>query len=169
MAEADALFGALYDELRAQARRLFASQNASHTLQPTAVVHEAYLKMGAGKAGAGGWNDRAHFFRTAARAMRQILVNHARDRSAQKRGGGKARRVTLADAAVPGRDLDVLAIHEALDELAEINERHAQLAELKFFAGLTNEEAANALGTALRTVELDWKMAKAWMAERLAN
>ncbi len=163
-AKADALFGALYDELHAHARRLFSSQNVGHTLQPTAVVHEAYLKMGSG-----GWNDRAHFFRTAAQAMRQILVNHARDRSALKRGGGTAQRVTLADAAVPGRDLDVLAIHEALEELAAVNERHARLAELKFFAGLTNEEAGEALGTALRTVELDWKMAKTWMAERLSG
>jgi len=164
MAESDALFEALYDELRAHARRLFRSQNASHTLQPTAVVHEAFLKMEGG-----GWNDRAHFFRTAARAMRQILVNHARDRKALKRGGGQARRVTLADAAVPGRNLEVVSLHEALDELAEVNERHARLAELKLFAGLTNEEAAEALDTSLRTTELDWKMVKAWLAERLGS
>ena len=160
---ASALFDQLYGELRLLADALFRSQKKSHTLQPTALVHEAYLKMI--KPGAE-WQDRVHFFAVSAKAMRQILVNHARDRSAQKRGGG-AQRVTLADAPLPEPDLDVLAVHDALEELAQLDPRQAQLAELRFFAGLNNKEIAEALSLGLRTVELDWKMAKDFLAQRL--
>jgi RNA polymerase sigma factor (TIGR02999 family) len=166
------LFDRLYPELRAMASRLFRSQKPSHTLQPTAVLHEAYLKMaGAGEKGAA-WQDRAHFLAVAARAMRQVLVNHARDGSAKKRGGGvDRRRVTLSDAVAPGGDrgVEILAIDDALAELARLDERQARIAELRCFGGLTNRETAEALGVSLRTVELDWRMAKGWLARRLGD
>ena len=161
---ANALFQRLYGELRGLADVLFRSQRRDHTLQPTVLVHEAYLKMLRPDAE---WKDRAHFFAVAAKAMRQILVNHARDKAALKRGGGAAQRVTMADAPAPGLDVDVLAVHEALQELAKLDERQAQLAELRFFGGLNNKEIAEVLGVSLRTVELDWKMAKDQLSQRL--
>ena len=128
-------FEDLYRELHQMAGRLFRSQRAGHTLQATALVHEAYLKMASRE---GAWNDRTHFLATAARAMRQILVNHARDRGAAKRGGGVDRqRVTLA--GVPLRDgapdLDVLSLNEALEALARLDARQARVAELRTFGG----------------------------------
>ena len=161
---ASALFDRLYGELRGLANALFRSQRRDHTLQPTALVHEAYLKML--RPGVE-WQDRVHFFAVAAKAMRQILVNHARDRAALKRGGAEARRVTLADAPFAGPDLDVLAVHEALEKLAELDARQAQIAELRFFGGLNNKEIAEVLGVSLRTVELDWKMAKDQLSQTL--
>ena len=168
-AAAGDLFTAVYAELRALAGSLFRSQKQGHTLQPTAVVHEAYVKMLRAAAGGADWRDRAHFFNVAARAMRQVLVNHARDAKAEKRGGSDQRRVTLGDAdgGEEPRVLDVLAVNEALEELSRLDERQARLAELRFFAGLGNKEIAEVLGVSLRTVELDWKMAKSWLASRL--
>ena len=175
VAESD-LFDALYAELRRVAERLFRSQRAHHTLQPTALVHEAYLKIARPEAdrgtGGGRWNDRAHFVAVAARAMRQVLVNHARDKSALKRGGPEARqRVTIS--GVPDHDsaqlVDVLAVHESLNELQGVDARAARIAELRYFAGLTNPEIAEVLGVSLRTVELDWRMAKSWLAGRLRS
>ena len=163
------LFTQLYAELRALAGAVFRGQRGSHTLQPTAVLHEAWVKM----ARAGGQNiqDRGHFFAIAARAMRQVLVNHARDRNADKRGAGNVvTLVTLAGLGgegAAGHDADVLDVHAALDELARLDARQAQIAELRFFAGLTTREAADALGVSPRTVELDWTMAKRWLAQRL--
>ncbi|MHC4940081.1 MAG: sigma-70 family RNA polymerase sigma factor [Planctomycetota bacterium] len=163
---AEELFGVLYPQLRNLAGAVFRSQKANHTLQPTALVHEAYIKMM--KPGAA-WEDRAHFCSVAAKAMRQILVNHARDRAALKRGGGAVgRSLTVADAIDEGgQELDILALHEALEELARLDERQAKIAELRFFGGLANKEVAEALGVSLRTVELDWSMAKGWLASRL--
>ncbi len=160
------LFALLYDDLRALAQRVFRSQRRDHTLQPTALVHEAYLKIarGAGRT----WNDEAHVLNLAARAMRQILVNHARDRSAGKRGGGEGRRVTLSGLggeSDPG--FEVLAADDALSALARLDERQARVAELRVFGGLTNAETARVLGVSLRTVEMEWRMAKAWLAERM--
>ena len=163
---ADQLFSMLYTELRSLAAGLFRSQRASHTLQPTAVLHEAYLKM---VKAPGEWKDRAHFFAVAAKAMRQVLVNHARDQAALKRGGKNAERVTLEGlpAGAPGEAAEILALHDALEELAKLDARQARIAELKFFAGLSTEEVAEAVGIATRTVELDWKMAKDWLSARL--
>jgi len=160
------LFGLLYPELHARAGAVFRSQKADHTLQPTALVHEAYLKMMTPGAA---WQNRAHFCGVAAKAMRQILVNHARDKKALKRGGGAAgRAITVSDAVDEGgRELDVLALHEALEELARLDGRQAKIAELRFFGGLSGKEVAEALGVSLRTVELDWSMAKGWLASRL--
>lgn len=165
------LFSTVHGELRNIARALFRGQAPGHTLQPTAIVHEAYFKLLRSAASGASWQDRAHFFSVAATAMRQVLVNHARDKAAHKRGGPDARRVTLGDdhgmAAWP--ETDVLDVHEALEELAKLDERQARIAELRFFAGLTTKEAAEALGIAPRTVELDWTMAKGWLARRLGK
>jgi RNA polymerase sigma factor (TIGR02999 family) len=123
------------------------------------------------RAGGDNVQDRGHFFAIAARAMRQVLVNHARDKQAAKRGGAdKGQRVTLSGVQYEGLgpSPDVLAVHEALQELAQLDERQSRIAELRFFAGLDNREVADAIGVSLRTVELDWRMAKGWLAQRLA-
>ena len=160
------LFGLLYPELHALAAAVFSSQKRDHTLQPTALVHEAFLKMV--KPGAE-WQDRAHFRAVAAKAMRQVLVNHARDKAALKRGGGAVgREISVGDAVDEG-EFDVLALHDELERLKELDERQARIAELRFFAGLTTQETAEVLGIAPRTVELDWKMAKTWLAQRLSG
>lgn len=161
------LFDLCYAELRGLAGAVFRSQPKGHTLAPTALVHEAYLKMVGSE---GEWKDRVHFFAVAARAMRQVLINHARDKAALKRGGSGGMRVTLSDAVTPGgREADLVAVHEALEELRKLDERQGKIAELRFFAGLENKEIAEALGVSLRTVELDWKMAKETLARHLGG
>ena len=169
---ANDLLPLVYEELRAAAGQLFRSQEPSHTLQPTALVHEAYLKMvKAEEASPDSWKDRAHFFRVAAKAMRQILINRARDKKAAKRGGDIQReRMTwcAADSSEGGREADVLNIHEALEKLAQLDERQAAISEMRCFGGLTVDEIAEVLGVSKRTVELDWKMAKGWLATQLA-
>ncbi|MEN8148585.1 MAG: ECF-type sigma factor [Planctomycetota bacterium] len=169
-AAAGEMFDLLYPQLHGLAAAIFSSQRANHTLQPTALVNEAFLKIVKPGKDPAPWQDRAHFLAVAARAMRQILVNHARDKSAAKRGGGQdRRRLTLAEVAGPGqgRELEVLAVDEALADLSKLDPEQAQIAELRFFAGLTNKEVAEAIGRSLRTVELEWRMAKGWLAERL--
>ena len=165
-----ALFESLYEELRAIAGRLFASQKASHTLQPTALLHEAYLKIA--RPSELEVTDRGHFLNLAARAMRQILVNHARDRVAQKRGGPDRHRVSLPSSLSSGEGLEpaeLLALDEALSSLAAVDPRQAEIVQLRIFAGLSHEEVAESLGVSLRTVEGDWKMAKAWLRVRLGD
>jgi len=156
----------VYDELRALAGSFFARQTPGHTLQPTALVHEAYLKL-AEHEGAR-WENRAHFFAVAARAMRQVLMNHARDKVAAKRGGGW-QRITLDAAVTPmaTREIDILALDEALDRLNALSERQARVIELRFFGGLTIAEAAHILGVGTTTVEDDWHLAKAWLSREL--
>ncbi|HWL95108.1 MAG TPA: ECF-type sigma factor [Phycisphaerae bacterium] len=169
---ADDLLPLVYEELRLAAGRLFRSQSRSHTLQPTALVHEAYLRMVKAEVGSPqSLKSRAHFCRVAAKAMRQILINHARDKRAAKRGGEFDReRMTLCDAESPGdaHEADVLSVHESLERLALLDERQAAICELRFFGGLTVDEIAEGLGVSKRTVELDWKMAKSWLATQLA-
>jgi RNA polymerase sigma factor (TIGR02999 family) len=171
-AAAGALFTSLHGELRALAKSVFRSQREGHTLQPTALVNEAFLKM-LGRDGAPSpWQDRAHFFAVAATAMRQILVNHARDRAAKKRGGGRdARRVTLSDVPFAGDGglADVLDVEDALAALERVDPEQARIVELRFFGGLTNPDIAEVLGRSLRTVELEWRLAKTWLAARLAG
>ena len=154
----------VYDELHAIADRCFRGQDPAHTLQPTALVNEAYLRLNERS-----FCDRDHFLNLAARAMRQILVDHARRKGAAKRGGD-AQRVTIAD---PGsRDglapMDLVALDGALESLHDIDARQARVVELRFFGGLTVEEVAAALDVSPRTVELDWRMAKAWLSRALA-
>lgn len=158
----------VFDELRRLARSFFASQRPDHTLQPTALVNEAYVKL-VGQEGAA-WSGRAHFFAVAAKAMRQILINHAESKQAVKRGEGW-HRVTLAaaDPKSSSREVDLLVLNEALAALEALDERQARVVELRFFGGLTVDETAAILGVAPRTIELDWRMAKAWLAGRLKD
>jgi len=155
-------------ELRNIAARLMREQPASHTLQPTALVHEAYLKLV--KSDRVEWADRAHFLGVAARAMRHILINHARDLHAAKRGGGW-QRITVSEdvAAQAGNVLDLLALDDALTRLAGEDERIAQVVELRVFAGMSVEEVAHVLGVSDRTVKSDWKFARAWLADALSD
>ncbi len=139
-----------------------------HTLQPTALVNEAYLRLV--DQNRIGWRDRAHFFATAAIVMRRILVDHARARDASKRGG-VWRRVTLTDqiTAAEGGLLDTLALDQALSRLSEMDERMAKVVEMRFFAGMKMEEIAHVLGVSRRTVAEDWNMAKRWLRKALSS
>ncbi len=158
----------VYQQLRALAGGYFRNQPASHTLQPTALVHEAFLRM-VGQAGAQ-WQDRAHFCAACAVAMRQILTDHARRRRSAKRGGGW-KRLSLAGA--PGTTgpspIDSIALDEALQRLAERSQRQARIVECRFFGGLTVEELACALDISVTTAEKEWRVARAWLSAQLAE
>src|SRR5512135_1317036 len=159
----------VYDELRRRAGAYLRSERAGHTLQPTALVHEAYLKLVGGEAIA--WKDRAHFFGVAARAMRQVLVDHARARNTAKRGEGHV-LVALEDAggaATPPRNLDLLDLDRALSKLAGLDERQSRLVELRLFAGLTIEESAEVLAISHATVSREWRHAEAWLQREMAG
>lgn len=162
------LMEAVYEELRRLAGAYLAHQNAGHTLQPTALVHEAFIKLVDHDHAK--WNGRAHFFAVAAKAMRHILVDHARARKADKRGGDWS-RVTL-DAAlmnVNNKGVDTLIVNEALEELAALDERQSRIVELRFFGGLGVEEVAEVLGVSKSTIEAEWRMARAWLSKRLGE
>lgn len=156
----------VYDDLRRIARNHLRRNRAGVTLDTTAVVHEAYLKLLGGN---GAWNDRGHFFALASTAMRQLLVDHARRRQAGKRGGG-ALHVTLSEAAASGAApmLDVLTLDAALADLAGLDPMLERVVECRFFAGLSVEETATALGRSTRSVERDWARARAHLFESLA-
>jgi RNA polymerase sigma factor (TIGR02999 family) len=158
----------VYGDLRQKAGSLFRGQNPAHTLQPTALVHEVYLKLA--RSDGQPWESRRHFMAVAATAMRQVLADHARDRRRQKRGGD-VHRVTLQDvpANEPGLDVDLVALDEALAALAVLSERQARIVELRFLAGLNANEIAELLEVSRRTVELDWRVARAWLRQRLAD
>jgi len=158
----DELLSAVYDSLRNIARNQLRGERADHTLQTTELVHEAYMKLVDHETV--DWQDRQHFFAVAARAMRQILVDHARQRTAQKRGGG-AERVSLEEVT-PRRKLGpstLIALNDALDRLAERDERKAQVVECRFFGGYTTQETADVLGVSRSTVVRDWRAAQAWL------
>ena len=159
---ADQLMPAVYDELRALARNYLHSERAGHTLQPTALVHEAYLRLV--DQTRVDWQGRTHFYAVAASMMRRILTDHARMQGRAKRGRGW-RRVVLDEltAASKQEGIDSLALSEALDSLASLDESQARIVELRFFAGLTVEEVAHVLGVSKRKVEGDWTHAKAWL------
>jgi RNA polymerase sigma-70 factor, ECF subfamily len=168
---AQALYPLLYADLKRIATRLFARRPASHTLGPTALVHEAYLKIAGGDHEAA-WKDSAHALAVAARAMRQVLANHARDRATQKRGGGRARGHLTLDALAAGPEeqaVDAAALHEAFARLEALDERQARIAEYKLLGGLSTAQIATLLGIAPRTVELDWRMAKQVLARLLGE
>jgi len=156
----------VYDELRRLARRYLRQERAGHPLQSTALVHEAYLKL-VGQNHVR-WQNRAHFFGIAAQMIRRILVDYARARGADKRGSG-AEKLSLDEAiALPGgQDLDLIALDDALEGLARIDERQSRLVELRFFAGLTLEETAEVLQMSLATAKRDWVSAKAWLSREI--
>ena len=163
------LLGRIYEELRRVAAGLMRRERADHTLSPTAVVHEAVIRL-LGESVLDKAADRGFLFASAARAMREVLIDHARRRAADRRGGNR-RRVPL-DAAVDyfeGQGLDVVAVHEALDRLAEVDARQAQVMTLRYFGGMTVSEVAEALGVSIVTVERDWRLARAWLVGRLGG
>jgi RNA polymerase sigma factor (TIGR02999 family) len=164
----DELLPLVYEELRGIAERALRNERSGHTLQATALVHEAYLRLVGTERMA--FEGRAHFLAAGAQAIRRVLIDHARGKGREKRGGGW-RRVSLegGDAADGGRWVDVVDLHEALMRLAQVSERQARLVELRFFGGLTNEEAAVVLGVSLRTVTGDWAMARAWLRRELGE
>lgn len=158
----------VYDDLRRIAHRRLQSERTDHTLDTTAVVHEAYLALV--HQATATWVDRAHFFAVAARVIRHVLIDHARRRGAKKRGGGDV-RVPLAEDLVSAegvRDVDLLALDEALAELGARDSRLEKVVECRFFAGMTVRETATALGTSERTVERDWTRARAYLYQALA-
>lgn len=162
----DELLPHVYTELQVLARRHLRSERPDHTLNTTALVHEAYLKL-IGQEHAD-WKNRAHFFGIAALAMRRILINYAHKRKAEKRGGGQA-IVTLNDGNEPRetRADELIALDEALDILAQRSERQAKIVELWFFGGLTQEEIAEALDISVPTIRRDWRLARAWLSHVL--
>src|SRR5688572_32727921 len=152
----------VYAELRRLAASYLRRERPGHTLQPTALVHEAYMRLLDQRQI--DWTNRAQFMGLAAVMMRRVLVNHARDRVADKRGGGAEHvPLTLAGEGIGAAEVNLLDLHDALDGLAEVDQRKAQIVELKFFGGLTTEEIAGTLQVSAATVERDWKFARAWL------
>jgi RNA polymerase sigma factor (TIGR02999 family) len=162
----DRLIALVYEELPRLARRYMRVERSSHTLQTTALVNEAYLRLIAMQDV--DWQSRAHFFAIAAQVMRRILVDHARSRTRVKRGGGSP-QLSLSDAAVLGTEAppDFVALDEALARLAAIDPRKSQVVELRFFGGLTNDEMAEVLKVSPTTVMRDWSLAQAWLRREL--
>ncbi|MCU0228881.1 MAG: sigma-70 family RNA polymerase sigma factor [Bryobacterales bacterium] len=160
----------VYDELRRIARRHLARERRDHTLQSTALVHEAYMRLIG--AGAGDYQNRQHFFAVAAQVIRRVLVDHARAVNAAKRGGG-VQKIFLEDqpeASTPQENVaEVLALHEALDRLAAFDQQQARIVELRYFAGLSIEETAEVVGVSPATIKRDWVMARAWLARELKS
>ena len=157
----------VYDELHRRAVQLFSRESPGHTLQPTALVNEVYLRMLDQRKM--NWQNRAQFFALAARMMRRILVSHARSRKAAKRGGRET-RITLTDdaAAAPERDVNLLAVDEALTKLDQIDPDKSRMVELRFFSGLSVEETAEVMGVSPRTINRQWETAKAWLYREIA-
>jgi len=160
------LLGAVYDDLKRHARSLMSRERQNHTLQPTALVHEAFLKMG--NATGVQWRDRKHFFGITSHLMRQILVDHARSHSTNKRGNRVIHFSTDdVDIPVDERADSILAIHEVLDKLWTMDKRQAQIVEMRFFGGMTNEEIAEAFDINERTVIREWQSARLWLYREL--
>jgi RNA polymerase sigma factor (TIGR02999 family) len=157
----DALLPLLYDELRALASRQFARASPARTLQPTALVHEVYLKLTRNQTP--DWEGRAHFLAVAAKAMRQILANHAEAKRAQKRGGGRPQVTLTGIAARDERPVDLLDLEQALAKLAELSPEQAQIVELRFLGGVEEREIALVLGISERSVRRKWRMARAFL------
>jgi RNA polymerase sigma factor (TIGR02999 family) len=164
----DVLLPLVYQELRRQAAAYLRRERRGHTLQPTALVHEAYLRL-VGQEGAG-WQNRPHFIAIAVQMMRRVLVDHARGQQRAKRGG-HAVRVTLDEGVVQvaATDCDVLLLDQALTELAAVAARHAQIVELRYFGGLTEHEVADALAVSRSTVTREWQTARAWLYRRMTE
>ena len=164
----DRLAPLVYRELRQMAGRMMAAERPNHTLQPTALVNEAYLRLVDARQVS--WQDRAHFFGICARAMRQILVDHARSRASAKRGGGEV-ALELEEGLVAARapEVNLLELDDVLNRLAELDPRKSQVVEMRYFAGLSLKETAEALKVSAETVRRDWKMAQAWLHRELSR
>lgn len=164
----DQMLPLVYEELHRLATSYLARERADHTLQPTALVHEAYLRLINQREV--DWRNRAQFLGVAASLMRRILVNHARDRAAAKRPGDRE-RVSLSLVEVPsgGPDVDVIALEDALERLAALDERKAKVVELRFYGGLTSDEVAEVLGVSRATVEREWSFSRAWLFDALGG
>lgn len=165
-ADTDSLLNAVYEELRRLAAYHLTRERPEHSLQATALVHEAYLRL-AGQDNSQ-WQDRTQFVAVASQMMRRVLVDHARSRLREKRGGG-LEKISLSEASelAGGREVEVLDLDGALGHLAEVDARKAKLVELRYFGGLTMEEAAKVLGTSLATAERDWKFSRAFLIREL--
>lgn len=166
---ADRLMPMVYDGLRKIAAQYLRKERNDHTFQPTALVHEAYLKLI--DISDINWQDRAHFFAAASTMMRRILVDHARARLTDKRGG-EAQRIALEDVisfSTDKTDVDLLALDEALGLLAEFDDQQSKIVELRFFGGLTIEETAHVLGISVSTVKREWTLAKAWLYRKMTS
>jgi len=159
----------VYDELRLIAQNQMSQERVEHTLQPTALVHEAYLRLL--KGADAGWENRAHFFAVAARAMRQVLVDFARKRQSEKRGGDLQRVSLHEDFAheLPASTFDLLDLNETLEKLTEMDPPLGRIVELRFFAGLTLDEVAEVVGYSRRKVAKDWAFARVWLAKELGG
>lgn len=165
---ADALLPIVYDDLHALAEKYLRAEPAGHTLQPTALVHEAYMKLV--DQTRVDWQGRTHFFAVGAQAMRRILVDHARRRRAAKRGGDRHRITVDEQLLAEGRrDEDLLALDEALEKLADLDTQQAKMVELRFFGGLNVAETAVALGMSKRTAEREWTMVRSWLRRELTE
>jgi len=164
----DRLMPLVYAELRRLANNYLRRERANHTLQPTALVNEAYMRLVDQRNAH--WQNRAQFFGVAAQLMRRILVDHARLHQALKRVGSDQERLSLTNVerVADKPDIDLLALHEALNELSEVDPQQSRIVELKFFGGLSIEETAEVLGIGHATVERDWKMARAWLRRKLS-
>jgi len=164
----DKLVPLVYEELHRQAARYLRHERVGHTLQTTALIHEAYVRLVDQRNVH--WQNRAHFFGIAAQMMRRILVDHARTKKRAKRGGSDI-RISFTEAALktPDRNLDIVALDEALERLAEIDEQQSRIVELRFFSGLTVEETAEVLSISTATVKRDWSMAKAWLHREVSG
>jgi RNA polymerase sigma factor (TIGR02999 family) len=162
----EALTPLVYEELRRLARSYMRQERSGHTLQSTALVHEAFLRLVDQRVQ---WNSRAHFFGIAAQMMRRILVDHAKAQSTAKRGAG-ALRIELDEglAAAPSRHVDLLALDEALERLTKVDPQRGRIVELRFFAGLSNEESAEVLGVSPATIQRQWAGARAWLFHELS-
>jgi RNA polymerase sigma-70 factor (ECF subfamily) len=166
---ADRLLPLVYDELKAVAARYMQGERADHTLQPTALVHEAFLRLN--QLQSIEWQSRAHFCGVAAHVMRRVLIDHARTHEAHKRGG-QSLRLVLEDSNHPLANelgVDLLDLDAALTRLGEIQPRHAQVVEMRFFGGLSVDETAALLGVSASTVKADWRMARAWLLTQLGK
>lgn len=166
--DTDELLPLIYDELRQLAESYLRQERPNHTLQPTALVHEAYLRLA--ELDRMKWRDRTHFQIAASGTIRRVLVDHARKRNAIKREGSH-QRITLSDTNLPltRNPVDMLALNEALERLADLDDRKARVVELRFFGGLTVEKTAAALGVGTTTVEDDWALARAWLQNELTE
>ncbi|HXD34806.1 MAG TPA: sigma-70 family RNA polymerase sigma factor [Pyrinomonadaceae bacterium] len=162
----DQLLPAVYDELRRLADAFMRKERGSHTLQPTALVHEAYLRLIDQREV--DWQNRAHFFSIAAETMRRILVNHAHSHNAEKRGGAATRLSIDEVVSMPGtQEVDVVLLDDALKRLAEFDPEQAKIVELRFFGGLTVKEVAEVTASSTATVEREWRTAKAWLQNQI--